>query len=97
MRAKYDGTCRECRNPIGAGDKIFWSKATGSLCHRCGGRSTPDVEPDVEAQLQRADEREYQVGVARGEHIRFTAAYFGEEAAAAEELAWSLKDPDPNY
>lgn len=32
MTAKYNGRCRDCGADLRAGDKIRWSKATGSLC-----------------------------------------------------------------
>lgn len=32
MTAKFDGRCRHCGTPFEAGEKMRWSKATGSLC-----------------------------------------------------------------
>jgi hypothetical protein len=46
---------------------------------------------------QRRANAEYNRGVADAETYRFNRDFMGEDYAAAEELAWSLKDPDPAY
>jgi len=36
MASKYDGYCKECRDPYEEGDKIFWKSGEGVLCDVCG-------------------------------------------------------------
>jgi len=36
MSSRYNGRCKSCRTSFRAGDEIYWSKATGALCLKCG-------------------------------------------------------------
>jgi hypothetical protein len=75
MQAKFRGRCKGCGEVIAVGSDILWSKQTGAFhdnerCHtgthqtRVGndGGSIADYEVDVDAQLARRDEAEYQQG-----------------------------------
>jgi len=74
MQAKFRGRCKGCGEVIAVGTDILWSRATGAFhdngrCHvanrtRVGndGGSIGDYEVDVEAQIARREEAEYQQG-----------------------------------
>lgn len=91
--AKYNGKCDECGGRIAKGSAILWAR--GYQAH-AGCDSHAIEREDVERERRFMDQ-EVALGMARADHIRDTARFFGEEAAMAEELAWELKDPDPNY
>lgn len=63
MRAKFAGKCRACQGAIGEGDLIVWAKGAGGRHSVCGTAiDTSGTEFDVEAEMARRDEAEYQRG-----------------------------------
>jgi hypothetical protein len=42
MKAKYAGTCRICRQPIGVGEEIEWAKDEGAAHGWCAQRERDD-------------------------------------------------------
>ena len=86
MKAKYAGKCRDCGGNIQAGEQIMWSRDRGARHPNCQKERT-----------QNNDQAEYDRGKADYSRWKFNTETFGEEYAAAEEMAWELKDPDPYY
>ena len=76
MQAKFRGRCKGCGETIAVGSDILWSKSTGAFHDngRCyadtglsrargnDGGSIADYERDVEGELIRREEAEYQQG-----------------------------------
>lgn len=86
ITAKYSGRCAACGGEFSAGVSIRWERGAGAFHLGCDttlaeGRSPTLADTDVA------------IGAARADHIRDVERFFGAEAAAAEELAWELKDP----
>ena len=86
LSAKFNGTCRSCGARIRQGDRINWTRHGGAQCLR-----------HVSTSERAAYNAEYSRGIADYEREKFNTETFGEDYAVAEELAWSLKDPDPAY
>jgi hypothetical protein len=109
MGARFAGRCVVCKQRFSKGEYIAYDTVARKALHADCRDEYAAVEAPVPAgydddgdiaadRAERAAmDREYHLGVARGEHIRQTRDMFGEEAALAEELAWELKDPDPYY
>ena len=88
ITAKYAGRCKDCGREFEAGDSIEYRFWGGTFCPgRCERESSEQGLMDTDVAL----------GTARAGHIMETRAMFGEAAAAAEEMAWEFKDPDPYY
>ena len=96
IRAKYASECRECGAGIESGESVWWERGRGVWCDGCE-PSSNDPEPDPENAQRAHDEAEYQRGAADADRYRSNRDLMGEDYAAAEELAWELKDPDPAY
>ncbi len=86
IKARYDSTCFGCRGFIAAGSTI--TGHSGEWYHGSGGGQgcTPSGNPRADA--------EYQRGAREANRYRDNASLMGEDYAAAEELAWELKDGD---
>lgn len=98
IQARYRGTCADCGGGFEKGDTIRWAK--GYTAHVV----CPDEAEDAEAHLanleyaeaereRRHMDAEYAKGVSMAQHIRDARMIGGEAYAAAEELAWELRDP----
>ncbi len=86
ITAKYDSTCAGCAGDIKKGSTITgirgdWYHGTGN-----GQGCAPSGNPRADA--------EYLKGAREANRYSENASLLGEDYAAAEELAWSLKDPD---
>jgi len=93
ITAKYPGRCQECGQPISKGDQIFWQRGYAAHAQCNASFDSEMAEQNEAARERRLMDSEYAIGMARAQHIRDTAALFGEDAAVAEELAWELRDP----
>ena len=58
------------------------------------GRYGESVHYTAYPERNRPDDAEIAKGMVRAQHIRDTERFVGSAAAAAEELAWELKDPE---
>lgn len=113
MNAKFAGRCRDCGKQFPAGEQINWSKLAGARHVSCGtsaageyreiapGAVRGSIHANAEAAEGRRDkahmDAEYAKGVADADRYIFNRDTFGEDYAAAEELAWELKDPDGSW
>ena len=96
MRARFAGRDAWTGDKIRKGDAIYWSRAEGAVLaynYERGNKSETPSYAGVDERLRerRLGDREYAAGVADAERYRFNRDYMGEEYAAAEELAWSLR------
>jgi hypothetical protein len=92
FKAKYDGTCKRCGDSIDVGQRIEgYSGGRGYQHVGC----TADGEPETNHRHFTAEQRrmdaEYAAGQADYERWKFNRQMFGDEYAAAEELAWDMK------
>ena len=91
ITAKYAGRCDDCGGRIEIGDRIYWARGEPTRHSAC-----PDVvEPERpwfhEDRLTGEYNAEYAAGVADYEREKFNRETFGEDYAAAEELAWMYR------
>ena len=103
IQARYRGTCAVCGQPFPKGTMIRWARGYAAHAHE----DECDVEgailraeaqdavygDEVEWRTRASMDAEIAAGVARAEHIRDCERFLGAEYAAAEELAWELRDP----
>ncbi len=87
ITARFPSKCRDCREPVEAGERVFWAKGQGVEHIDCNSASNSALHQDVAAMAN----REYAAGVADAETYLFNRDTFGEDFAAAEELAWMFK------
>jgi hypothetical protein len=99
MTARYPGTCKGCGQRFGEGTQIDY-RGRGKTYHaECPiGRldvGTRDVDPELVLARREAahEDAEYARGVADADRYRANRDLLGEDYAAAEDLAWELKDP----
>lgn len=91
--AKYAGTCKRCGDSIDQGDRIESHSSRRGYQHV--GCSSQSSEPETNhrhftAEQRRAD-AEYAAGKADYDRWKFNTQMFGDEYAAAEEIAWDMK------
>lgn len=86
FHAKYKGTCRSCGEEIEVGQYIKSNRGRGYSHVNC----PSDSNSIPSSRMSRAD-AEYAAGKVEVDRWRSNVAMFGEEYAAAEELAWDMK------
>lgn len=94
ITAKYAGQCDSCGERIEIGDRIYWERGRPSCHTRCEVPEIPENDRGEAILAERElgwEELEYAAGKADYEREKFNRETFGEDYAAAEELAWMYK------
>lgn len=94
FNAKYDGTCKRCGDGIDQGQRIESHSSRRGYQHTdCvpAASSEPETNHRHFTPEQRRMDAEYAAGQADYDRWKFNTQMFGDEYAAAEELAWDLK------
>ena len=87
FNAKYAGFCKRCEENIAVGERIERNRGGRGYRHvNCSA-----VEEVVESAEKRRMNAEYAAGQADYDRWKFNSSMFGDEYAAAEELAHDMK------
>ena len=86
IKARYNGTCPACREPIHAGETVEWHRGGKARHPRCTQRVAPAEDHD-------GTEAEYQKGLADGERYSSDRRIYGDVLAEQ----WALEDELARY